>query len=210
MQKRLPLHSISHNIFEKLHGEARPAHYAINCYKTVVQSSIMWLVFLGLGPLCTWQIETLLGLSRWRFAFDYQLLSGVILFCCGMALAWVSAYFLVMRGQGTPLPSDAPRHLVIAGPYRFVRNPMAMGSLAQGLAIGIGSGSPLVLIYTGLGILAWNYIARPWEEFDLARRFGTPYEEYRDHVRCWIPLRRAYAGQLEMEEKQDLPKNETD
>ncbi|HEY0073519.1 MAG TPA: isoprenylcysteine carboxylmethyltransferase family protein [Abditibacteriaceae bacterium] len=170
-----------------------------------MQTLIMWLIFLGLGPLCTWHIENLLGFARWRFAFEHQLFFGIFTFCCSAALAWGSAYFLILQGQGTPLPADAPRHLVIAGPYRFVRNPMAMGSLAQGLAIGIGLGSPLVLIYGFIGILAWNYIARPWEEFDLARRFGAPYEDYRDSVRCWIPRLHAYQG-----EDKTLKQHETD
>lgn len=209
MLKHLRLLSISHAIFEKLHGEARPAHFAVNCRKTVLQTLVMWFIFLGLGPLFTWQIETLLGFSHWRFAFNHQWLCGITLFCAGALLAWSSAYFLVSRGQGTPLPSDAPRHLVIAGPYRFVRNPMAMGSLVQGLAIGLGLGSPLVLIYTSIGIFVWNYVARPWEEFDLARRFGASYEDYRKAVRCWIPRRRAYRAQREIEGTNYF-QNETD
>jgi protein-S-isoprenylcysteine O-methyltransferase Ste14 len=55
-------------------------------------------------------------------------------------------------------------------------------------------GSPLVLLYIVFGILLWNYVARPWEEFDLERRFGAPYIAYRNAVRCWIPRRRAYRG----------------
>src|SRR5690242_21943989 len=27
-------------------------------------------------------------------------------------------------GEGTPAPFDAPRNLVVSGPYRYVRNPM--------------------------------------------------------------------------------------
>ncbi len=196
--KRLSLLQYSYAIFEKVHGEARPARFAINCRKTVLQTLVMWLIFLAIGPFVVWQIETALSFSRWRFTFAYQAVLGNFLFCSGAALAWTSAYFLISRGQGTPLPSQAPRHFVVAGPYRYVRNPMAMGSLGQGIAIGIGLGSPLVLLYVLCGILMWNYVARPWEEFDLTRRFGASYELYRQSVRCWLPRCHAYGGECKI------------
>jgi len=73
-----------------------------------------------------------------------------------------------------------------------VRNPMAMGSFAQGFAVGIFLGSPLVLIYVLIGTVGWNYFVRPWEELDLERRFGEPFVRYRDNVRCWVPRLRGY------------------
>ncbi len=94
---------------------------------------------------------------------------------------------MVRYGDGTPLPADCTRRLSIAGPYRYVRNPMAMGSLAQGFAVGLFLGSPLVLLYALAGTLGWNFVVRPWEEHDLEQRFGEPYRRYRDAVRCWIP-----------------------
>lgn len=195
----MKLLQFSHEIFEKVHREARPASFALNCRKTVLQTIVMWTIFLGIGPFGVWQIESWLSLSRWRFAVPLQIPIGIAIFCNGAALAWTSAYFLVSRGQGTPLPADSTRCLVVVGPYCYVRNPMAMGSLTQGFAIGIALGSPLVLIYSALGLLMWNYIARPWEEFDLSRRFGASYEEYQRNVRCWWPRCHAYRGAVKIE-----------
>jgi protein-S-isoprenylcysteine O-methyltransferase Ste14 len=79
------------------------------------------------------------------------------------------------------------------GPYRFVQNPMAITGTMQGVAVGLWLGSPGVVSYSVLGMLVWNYFARPCEEADLLRRFGEPYARYRDEVRCWVPRRKPYA-----------------
>jgi protein-S-isoprenylcysteine O-methyltransferase Ste14 len=138
-------------------------------------------------PLSIFFLEGVLGLAHYRFASAFWQLAGAIVFVAGGTLGLVSAFYMVSFGHGTPLPADCPRELVIRGPYRYVRNPMAIGSFAQGIAVGLMLGSPLVVAYALAGAIGWNYLVRPWEEMDLERRFGLPYAHYRDHVRCWVP-----------------------
>jgi protein-S-isoprenylcysteine O-methyltransferase Ste14 len=174
---------------------ARPATVGINLLKTLTQSLTMWLIFLLIGPLIAFQIESALQNVFdfwWRFASDTTRTVGVLLFLSGWILAWSSAWSIVSRGDGTPLPIACPRKLVICGPYRYVRNPMAMGSLWQGFAIGLFWGSPLILLYVFIGALMWNFGARPWEEHDLEQRFGDDYRDYKQKVKCWIPRLRPY------------------
>lgn len=90
-------------------------------------------------------------------------------------------------GNGTPLPSAMPNHLVIAGPYRWIRNPMAAAGILQGAAVGVILQSWLVVAYAVVGSLVWNYVVRPLEESDLEERFGEEFRQYRDAVRCWVP-----------------------
>jgi protein-S-isoprenylcysteine O-methyltransferase Ste14 len=163
-----------------------------NIFKTATQSLVMWIVFLLLAPTVVYRLETRLGLGRFRLKSPLCRPLAVVLFLCGWATAWSSAGFIIVRGQGTPLPLDAPRKLVITGPYRYVRNPMAMGSILQGIAIGVYRRSPLIIAYALFGSVSWNYMARPWEELDLERRFGESYAHYRAHVRCWIPGLKPY------------------
>lgn len=151
----------------------------------------MWAIFLGAGPWMAYRLESWLGFDRFRF--DFPLALAVALFGAGWIVAWLSAYFIVTRGDGTPLPLDATNALVIAGPYRWVRNPMAFASLLQGAAIGLGAGSPLVLLYVLVGALMWNYGARPWEEADLEAKFGAPYARYKGEVSCWLPRLRPHS-----------------
>src|SRR5207253_638214 len=79
----------------------------------------------------------------------------------------VCGVIMARHGEGTPLPLDGPRRLVLAGPYGYVRNPMAIAGLGQGLCVGVGTGSWLVVAYALLGSAIWNWIVRPSEEEDL-------------------------------------------
>jgi protein-S-isoprenylcysteine O-methyltransferase Ste14 len=91
------------------------------------------------------------------------------------------------RGSGTPLPSAATTRLVTSGPYRFVRNPMAVAGIVQGVGVGLTLQSWLVVLYAIAGSVVWNWFVRPVEEADLTAKFGNEYLAYRAQVRCWIP-----------------------
>jgi protein-S-isoprenylcysteine O-methyltransferase Ste14 len=180
-------------LFSNVRGRvARPASVGWNVAKTLAQSLTLWAIFLFLLPAAVYYLEGSLGLAGYRFGSPLWQVAGVTLFMLGWILAYTSAAFMVVKGRGTPLPADSARKLVVAGPYRYVRNPMAMGSFAQGVAVGLFLGSPMVTLYALIGSVGWNYFVRPWEEMDLARRFGTEYVRYRDAVRCWIPRLRGY------------------
>ena len=115
-----------------------------------------------------------------------------MLFLAFSALNLRSGGVLSTLGRGTPLPLDCPRELVISGPYAYVRNPMAVAGLGQGLSVAIWLGSWGVLAYVIAGMALWQWGARPAEEQDLEARFGTAYRDYRAAVRCWVPRLRAY------------------
>ena len=54
--------------------------------------------------------------------------------CPGFVLAGWTTWLFVQKGEGTPAPWDPPRKLVVAGPYRHVRNPMISGVLLMLIA----------------------------------------------------------------------------
>ena len=195
---RAPQSTTSRSIWRRLVPErgqvARPASTRVNALRTIMQSLSMKAFFLVFWPALLYGAEGRLGLDAWRFTSSLWKGAAIALFLCGSALAESSACFLVARGEGTPLPTSCPARLVIAGPYRYLRNPMATGSLMQGVAIGLWLGSPLVLLYVAIGMAAWNFLARPWEERDLEARFGPAYARYRATVRCWIPRLRPYSS----------------
>ncbi len=174
----------------RLYHPAAPGSPVRNMTRTLAQCAVVWGVTLGIVPLALLVADRELGLPR--ASWPGQGMAAVALFVAFSALNLWSAFTFATRGEGTPLPSEAPRRLVVRGPYAWIRNPMAVAGLGQGLAVALGAGSWLLLAYVAAGALLWNYGARPSEERDLLRRFGTDYAEYRRHVRCWIPSLRPY------------------
>ena len=97
---------------------------------------------------------------------------------------------MVLLGSGTPLPMREAKHLVVQGPYRWVRNPMAIAGIGQGLAVALGQGQFLYMIVAAGGAILWHVLIRPVEEAHLAARFGSAYDDYRSRVQCWWIQRR--------------------
>jgi protein-S-isoprenylcysteine O-methyltransferase Ste14 len=155
--------------------------------RTFLQIVFFWGLFLGVLP---WAIRGLE--SRWNLRWaplsgDGIAIVGWILFATQGIFGLWSAAVMVVRGRGTPLPSETARELVTSGPYSVVRNPMAVAGILQGVGIGLVHGSWLAVAYALTGSVVWNTLARPYEEAELHARFGTAYEDYRRRVRCWIP-----------------------
>ncbi len=101
-------------------------------------------------------------------------------------LFWCVRDFYV-AGKGTLAPWDPPRNLVIVGLYRHVRNPMYVGVLALVAGWAVFFRSPLVAAYTALLFLVFHIRVVAHEEPWLESTFGETWDEYRKHVRRWLP-----------------------
>jgi len=113
--------------------------------------------------------------------------AGAVLIAAGLALwAWTVSLF-ARRGKGTLAPWDPTTRLVVAGPYRHVRNPMISAVLA------VLVGETALLGSAGLAIWATAFAAVNHvyfvlvEEPGLERRFGDDYRAYRGAVPRWLP-----------------------
>ncbi|WP_233189181.1 isoprenylcysteine carboxylmethyltransferase family protein [Subtercola sp. Z020] len=166
---------------ESVTATHRPHHV----FATFRQIVVFWGLFLVVIPLVIAFLE-----RRWMLALTFPLpvtLIGALLLVSASALGIWSAVVMSTLGDGTPLPSAMPNRLVIAGPYRFIRNPMAFAGIVQGAAVGLLLSSLLVVVYAIAGSLLWNYAIRPLEEADLEERFGPDFRRYTAEVRCWVP-----------------------
>jgi protein-S-isoprenylcysteine O-methyltransferase Ste14 len=117
-----------------------------------------------------------------------------------LQLLFVPATFLissvqefVARGQGTPMPADAPRRLVTSGPYAYVRNPMQLGKIAMLLGWASFWWNPWFAAAAAGGLLYSVCIAIPREDGALRNRFGSAWTGYSKDVRRWIPHWRPFA-----------------
>src|SRR5215207_3242702 len=91
-------------------------------------------------------------------------------------------------GAGTE-ENRVPQRLVVAGPYRYVRNPLYDGDfcLILGAALLTRSCALVIVAALDLALLAFQL---PFEERDLGERFGAPYRRYCELVPRFVPRRR--------------------
>lgn len=153
--------------------------------KTFTQIIVIWAIILFIFPYLITIVEAKLGIPN--FSSPLLKIVAVILFPFVSFIGLSSAYTMAKIGRGTPLPMDTASKLVVSGIYSYVRNPMAIAGIGQGLLVGLFLGSPLVLLYGLMGGFIWQMIFRPLEEIDLLKTFGADYETYRQNVKCWIP-----------------------
>tara|TARA_R110002072_G_scaffold228234_5_gene385119 strand:- start:57826 stop:58539 length:714 start_codon:yes stop_codon:yes gene_type:complete len=156
-------------------------HIALTCTQIVV----FWSFFLFVLPAAVEAAEHALELPAMALRSPH--LIGGILFGLASCVGLLSAMVMAVRGRGTPLPLQTARRFVVSGTYKWVRNPMALAGITQGIAAGIWRDSSLVILYALCGGLLWHNLARPPEERDLEARFGQQFVDYRDRVGIWLP-----------------------
>ena len=159
------------------------SNFSQNLTKTVVQIICIWIVALVVVPYVILEAFDKLCLTSWGVSFYFGATTFSLFSCLGLA----SAYIMVRDGAGTPLPLDQTNKLVTTGPYNYVRNPMAVAGIGQGLSIALVFHSIPIFTYAILGAIVWHFVVRPIEERQMEARFGQKYKEYRRHVSCWVP-----------------------
>jgi protein-S-isoprenylcysteine O-methyltransferase Ste14 len=112
-------------------------------------------------------------------------LIGLLPLALGVGLYFWCAGAFTFIGKGTPAPIDAPRFLVRAGPYRWVRNPMYIAVLAMILGQAILFRSFLLVGYALLVWVVVHLFVVLVEEPSLHQQFGESYDTYRRTVPRW-------------------------
>ena len=130
-------------------------------------------------------IGTLAFPGRWLAAIPAAL---------GFAVALRCIWDFGWTGRGTPAPMIPPRRLVAVGFYQYVRNPMYVGFAVGwiGLWIVFGHANPAAIAAVALAALGVHLFVVLYEEPTLRKKFGADYEEYRLHVRRWLPRARPW------------------
>ena len=141
----------------------------------VIQILLPWAI-ARLGPRFGW---SQLPPASWNF-------TGLILVAIGLTLyAWCLIFHF--KGYRAPVRMGfSPPHLVVAGPYRFSRNPMYVSGLFVWFGWMVFYGSPAVFVAL---VLLWSIFAFrviPHEERQLEALFGDDYLDYKRSVRRWI------------------------
>jgi protein-S-isoprenylcysteine O-methyltransferase Ste14 len=112
---------------------------------------------------------------------------GVLLLASGFPALLGSFLRFALQGLGTPAPFAPPRHLVVSGLYRYVRNPMYVAVVSLIFGQGLLFGSVGVLEYGMVAWLVMHLFVLLYEEPALRSTFGGEYKEFSANVRRWIP-----------------------
>lgn len=159
---------------------------------TFAQIVIFWGLFLWLIPKGVAEVESLLWTATLGWVPDWGQSAftwyfSTFVFMAGSLLGLSSGVTMAVCGHGTPLPTSSAGELVCRGPYAWLRNPMAVAGVMQGVAVGVWLESSWVVLGAFLAGTFWHVAIRPHEEADLAHRMGMPYLQYRERVPLWVP-----------------------
>ncbi|MCH6561410.1 MAG: isoprenylcysteine carboxylmethyltransferase family protein [Myxococcales bacterium] len=153
--------------------------------KSLLNAVLFFCIFMILLP---WGAHHLLpaGLDLYP---GVRMWAAVFLGLSGLAI-WIHGFdFFSRYGRGTPLPLDAPRHLVTSGLFGVVRNPIIAGELMVIWAEVLYLASLGLIVYAVLMSLAGHLLVVYVEEPELRERFGETYEAYCRDVPRWFPRR---------------------
>jgi protein-S-isoprenylcysteine O-methyltransferase Ste14 len=107
----------------------------------------------------------------------------LLLGCIG--LLWCVRDFYVF-GKGTLAPWSPPQNLVVAGLYRYSRNPMYVSVLLILLGWAISFGFRGLLWYAIVTAIAFQLRVVLAEEPWLASKHGAAWDDYKGRVRRWL------------------------
>ena len=155
-----------------------------------------WNYALHLDTIRTWQL-----LAAWVYRAGWMGFSGatIAILVLGIAVAfvaallrtWGSAYLGISVVQSGGLHGD---EVVAAGPYRWVRNPLYIGTFLHTLVLALlMPPSGAVFCIVAVGFFQWRLIGA--EEAFLSARLSEAYLAYRARVPRVVPaLRPRLAG----------------
>jgi protein-S-isoprenylcysteine O-methyltransferase Ste14 len=112
---------------------------------------------------------------------------GLFPITVGIAFYLWCAWGFTFLGKGTPAPIAPPKHLVIKGLYRHVRNPMYVGVLLILFGEALLFESATLFLYAVLAFVIFHTAVVYYEEPTLRRKFADSYKRYCNSVPRWIP-----------------------
>ena len=111
---------------------------------------------------------------------------GALIFVLGMIGPVIAITQFRSVGTEVSPTSETNAKLVIAGIYRFTRNPMYLGLTIASLGIAVFFGRPLMFLTPLFVFAITNWIFIPFEEAKMRRQFGAEFDAYTERVRRWM------------------------
>lgn len=110
---------------------------------------------------------------------------GLFPLLAGLTICLWCFWDFIIKGEGTPSPFDPPKQLVVAGLYRYVRNPMYIGIVLVILGEAVICSSVPLTFYLIILIVFFHISVVYYEEPKLKSEFGEKYDNYLFSVPRW-------------------------
>lgn len=158
------------------------SNFRENIFKTIFFVIIVvFLIVYFPYKIATYEGRTIITeIGRFRFL-------GLIFILFGIIGYLASFWGFIFEAESSPIPGDPPKHLIVKGIYRYVRNPIYISHyfVLFGEALFFQS---LELFYYLFAWIVFFYIfVILIEEPFLRDRFGDKYDQYCKTVGRWIP-----------------------
>jgi len=128
-------------------------------------------------------VKSAVPVAMLQSSFPYNL--GLLPAMAGLSICLWCFWDFINKGNGTPSPLDPPKQLVVAGLYRFVRNPMYIGIILIILGEAILYTSFLLMLYSAILLVIFHIRVVYHEEPKLRVEFGENYANYLVSVPRW-------------------------
>lgn len=170
----------------------------IKCFGRYVAGYVLGIaVFLGAIPYAIWIASTIDHDIVSLISNDALRLSlSALVFASGMVFVMWSNLYLLLQGRGGPVDiagvtvTPRTKNLVIAGPYKYTRNPMVFGANTVYISIALYLNSLAAMIFV---LVFFTFIVKfvvSSEEKRLENDFGEQYREYKERTRKIVPIPR--------------------
>ena len=173
-------------IQEKLNGLSYEPKMKITLYQII--SFILPIIVLIIVPLC---IERDIIIK-----FLPAFILGIVIMVIGLYVITMTVSSIIRIGRGTLAPWAPSQHLVIAGMYGYVRNPMILGVLTVLIGESVSILSYRIMIWVVCFFLINTIWFVVFEEPSLEKKFGDEYRQYKENVPRWIPRIKPFKPQL--------------
>jgi protein-S-isoprenylcysteine O-methyltransferase Ste14 len=110
--------------------------------------------------------------------------SGLLILLGIVVISWAVRLFVK---AGTAIkPFEESTKMIVAGPYRWSRNPIYLGLaiILFGIGLALGTLTPFAIVPLFVWLIQKNFIAH--EEAMLDKSFGAAYAEYKKRIRRWL------------------------
>ncbi len=148
------------------------------------------LRFLFVYPLLLWAFWT-------AHTTESQMRIGIVLVSLGEWIRlWANGYVGHRKVAVSAAGEDKIGHLITAGPYSYVRNPLYLGSILIGAGVCVVLGNLWAGLF-GLVVFVWIYDRKIQEEEGRIRlEWAQEYSRYCAAVPRWIPTWRRYSDRF--------------